>query len=117
MTPAFFVLISLALAMAGIVVSSLRIVPEGRRLAIVRLGRLLHLAGPGLVVTMPVFDRTVPLVVGQEGLLLEGGRADFDGLFIPVEPAFSGHKTGTRIRIERFDGAGAAVKVIVGRTA
>jgi hypothetical protein len=117
MTSALLVPIILLVLALTVILASLKVVPERRRLAIVRLGRFLGLAGPGLVVVLPVFDRAVPLEAGREGLLLEGGTGDFGGIFIPVEAAFSGHKTGARIRIERFEGAGAAVKVIVGRAA
>jgi regulator of protease activity HflC (stomatin/prohibitin superfamily) len=101
-----------------VVLSSFRMVPERRRLAVTRLGRFAGLAGPGLAVIVPAFDRGVPIEVGQEGLLLEDGTCDFgSGIFLKVEPEFVGHKAGSRVRITRFEGAGASSRIVVGRAA
>jgi hypothetical protein len=99
------------------VLSSVKVVPEYRRLAILRLGQYLHLAGPGVVIVLPVFDRAIPVEVGQAGVLLEGGKGDFGGIFLPVEVSFSMSKAGTRIKIDRFEGSGTGLRVIVGRAA
>ena len=99
-----------------LVLMSIKVVPDKRRLAITRLGQFVHLAGPGVVVVVPIVDRGVPVEVGQEGLLLEDGTGDFgEGMFLKVETDFAGHKAGARIRIERFEGAKGDTKVIVGR--
>ena len=105
-----------AVIVIAVGLSGLRRVPEERRLAVIRLGRFTGLAGPGLVVIAPVVDRGVPVEVSQEGLLLEDGLGDFgSGMFLKVEPDFVGHKAGSRIRIARFEGAGASTRVIVSR--
>lgn len=40
---------------------SVRVVPEDRRLGIVRLGRYAGLRGPGIVVVLPVLERAVAI--------------------------------------------------------
>jgi regulator of protease activity HflC (stomatin/prohibitin superfamily) len=49
----------LALLMAGLVITSVRIVPEYQRLVVFRLGRVTGARGPGLVLLIPVVDRGV----------------------------------------------------------
>jgi regulator of protease activity HflC (stomatin/prohibitin superfamily) len=51
------------LVLAGILVTSVRIVPEYQRLVVLRLGRVLGQKGPGLVLLLPIVDqgRTVDL--------------------------------------------------------
>jgi regulator of protease activity HflC (stomatin/prohibitin superfamily) len=39
--------------------TSVRVVPEGERLGVVRLGRFAGMRGPGLVFVLPLADRTV----------------------------------------------------------
>jgi regulator of protease activity HflC (stomatin/prohibitin superfamily) len=40
---------------------SVRVVPEDRRLGILRLGRYAGLRGPGIVVVLPVLERAIPI--------------------------------------------------------
>jgi len=41
--------------------ASVRVVPEDRRLAIVRQGRFAGMRGPGIVVVLPLVDRVVSI--------------------------------------------------------
>jgi regulator of protease activity HflC (stomatin/prohibitin superfamily) len=45
------------LVLAGLLVTSVRIVPEYQRLVVLRLGRVLGQKGPGLVLLLPVLDQ------------------------------------------------------------
>ncbi len=53
------------LIVAGIVVvlalASVRVIPEDRRLGILRLGRYAGLRGPGIVVVFPVLEKSVSI--------------------------------------------------------
>ena len=53
------------IAVAGVAVVlailSVRVVPEDRRLGIVRLGRYAGLRGPGIVVVLPIVERAVAI--------------------------------------------------------
>ncbi|MBP7693954.1 MAG: SPFH/Band 7/PHB domain protein, partial [Anaerolineales bacterium] len=48
---------------AGVLVTSVRIVPEYQRLVVLRLGRVMGQKGPGVVLLLPIIDqaRTVDL--------------------------------------------------------
>ncbi len=106
------VLFAIALA---ILMASVKVVPENRRMAIFRLGQYVHLAGPGIVVLMPALDRAVPVEVGQAGVLLADGNGDFEGIVLPVEASSSMSKPGTRIKIDRFERSGTGLRVVVSR--
>ncbi len=54
----FGVLVIICMA---ILASSIRVVPEYRRLAVYRLGRYLGEKGPGLVILLPFLDRAIPM--------------------------------------------------------
>jgi len=46
--------------------SSLKIAHESERVVVFRLGRLCSIAGPGLVLVMPILDRGVKVDLGRE---------------------------------------------------
>ncbi len=56
----------LALLVLVLLLSSLRVVGDHERLAIVRLGRYLGLKGPGLVLVVPGIDRGIRLDLDRD---------------------------------------------------
>lgn len=54
----FLVFIAL-LVFASIIASSIRIVPEYQRIVVLRLGRVVKVAGPGIVLLIPFIDRGI----------------------------------------------------------
>ena len=54
-------LLLLVILVFVILSKAVRIVAEDQRLAIFRLGRLLTIAGPGLVLVIPIVDKGVPV--------------------------------------------------------
>jgi hypothetical protein len=57
--------------------SHLKVVPDGQRFAVFRLGRFVGLKGPGLVFLSPMVDTWRAVKTGDRGKLLESGRAQF----------------------------------------
>src|SRR5262245_14801368 len=53
------VLILAFLLVAGVALSSVRIVPEYQRMVVFRFGRVLGALGPGLVLLIPLVDRGI----------------------------------------------------------
>jgi hypothetical protein len=93
---------------------SVRLVRQGRCLAVFRLGRFLRLAGPGIAILVPLIDRTGRVAVGDVGVMWEAGRAEFRGRFIPVVAAFAALEAGMRVVVDRIEGEGPNVRVLVG---
>lgn len=60
-TTAFCALAFLLLFLFIMIASSIRIVPEHKRLSVYRLGRYIGERGPGLVFLVPGFDRAVAM--------------------------------------------------------
>ncbi len=60
---AFLVVI---VAAALLLITGVRLVPEGRRIGIVRLGRYLGSRGPGLIFTLPFIDRSTVVHLDPE---------------------------------------------------
>ncbi len=60
--PLFFCLFGvIAVATLALLVTSIQVVPEYKRLSVFRLGRYLGERGPGLVLLMPIIDRAIPI--------------------------------------------------------
>ena len=55
----YAIAIVVILVVAGLALSSLRVVPEYQRLVVLRLGRMLGTRGPGLVILIPIIDRGI----------------------------------------------------------
>ena len=56
---AFVIAILIILLGIVLVASAIRVVPEYQRLVVLRLGRLVGVRGPGLVLLIPVVDRGI----------------------------------------------------------
>lgn len=50
------------IALIAVVASSIKIVPEYRRLVVFRLGRMVGVKGPGLTFLVPFIDRGLQLI-------------------------------------------------------
>uniref|UniRef100_A0A7C3SP51 SPFH/Band 7/PHB domain protein n=1 Tax=Thermofilum pendens TaxID=2269 RepID=A0A7C3SP51_THEPE len=61
----FLLLLALAVVMA-IVANNIRIVPEYQRLVVLRLGRVVKVAGPGLVILIPFIDKGIPVDLREQ---------------------------------------------------
>lgn len=66
----FPVLVIVALVFI-VLLKSLRVVPNDRRLIVFRLGRLLGVRGPGLVFLVPFIDHAMPIDMGLQTLELK----------------------------------------------
>ncbi len=53
----------------GLLFMTIRIVPEYKRVVVLRLGRVLGAKGPGVVIILPIIDQ--PVVVDQRETYLE----------------------------------------------
>lgn len=91
----FIVLVMLFLAF------SLRVVPERQRIAVFRLGRYAGLRGPGMVMVVPMMDRSCKISIGDAGELTAKDKGKFGGFQIPVivQP---GVGPGASIRVVGF---------------
>ncbi|MEW5871439.1 MAG: SPFH domain-containing protein [Chloroflexota bacterium] len=66
--------------------TAIRIVPEYRRLVIFRLGRYMSVVGPGIVILLPMIDRSIPVdlrsreqtVLAQEAVTQDGAKVNID---------------------------------------
>jgi SPFH domain, Band 7 family protein len=61
----FLLLLALAVVMA-MVANNIRIVPEYQRLVVLRLGRVVKVAGPGLVILIPFIDKGIPVDLREQ---------------------------------------------------
>lgn len=58
--PSMFCALSLTVFMAALALSAgIKIVPEGQRLEVYRLGRYIGRLGPGLVMVIPIIDKAI----------------------------------------------------------
>ncbi len=73
-----WVLLTLS-AVAGLALSSLRCVPRGHRLVVTRRGIVSRVAGPGLLLRIPVADRVALQPTGPEELPLAVHATTRDG--------------------------------------
>ncbi|AKT35666.1 SPFH domain, Band 7 family protein [Pyrobaculum sp. WP30] len=60
------VVVFLVVVIVGVLVSSIRVVPEFMRLVVFRLGRLVGIRGPGLVFLIPVIDQAFPVDLREQ---------------------------------------------------
>ena len=59
-TPFTLIVLGIVLAIIfSVIASSIRIVPEYERLVVLRMGRLIGVKGPGLVLLIPFIDRGI----------------------------------------------------------
>lgn len=77
---------------------------DDERLALFRLGEFQGLKGPGIVVCLPVLDKTVRLRVGDSGSLMTAMLARFGDAVIPVEGE---ELSGSLVQIVGFDDSGS----------
>ncbi|MGC8836720.1 MAG: SPFH domain-containing protein, partial [Infirmifilum sp.] len=106
---AFVVLI----VFASIIASSIRIVPEYQRIVVLRLGRVVKVAGPGLVLLIPFIDRGIVVdlreqyieVTKQTCITKDNAPVDIDFLiyFRVIDP--------TKSVVEVSDFRGAAIGI------
>ena len=70
MMPAFSIVLFVAVVFCALMVASIiRIVPEYKRVVVLRLGRVMGAKGPGIVIILPVIDQ--PVFVDQRETYLE----------------------------------------------
>ena len=55
------ILVSIAFILMLMMASSIRIVPEYKRLSVFRFGRYIGEKGPGLVILLPIIDKAIPI--------------------------------------------------------
>ncbi len=101
--PPFTLLLIIALALILFVFmltsSSLRIVPEYKRLVIFRLGRLIGARGPGLVLLLPFIDLAASVDLREQTAQIKlDGAATEDNAIVDVEMLLS-YKVLTPVKI------------------
>jgi regulator of protease activity HflC (stomatin/prohibitin superfamily) len=80
-------LLILCVMAAVLVAASVRVVPEGARLATWRLGRYSGLRGAGLHLVLPGIDRAAVIGEGDEGEMRTETSASVKGAEVPVASA------------------------------
>lgn len=90
-----------AVAAAVLLLFHIRIVPDGERLVVQRLGRFHGLRGPGLVFKLFI-ESVEPLAMGARGEALGTGSARFGAVEAPVR-AQDGVGHGSIVRVVGFD--------------
>uniref|UniRef100_A0A7J3X8T5 SPFH/Band 7/PHB domain protein n=1 Tax=Thermofilum pendens TaxID=2269 RepID=A0A7J3X8T5_THEPE len=67
MTPLDILLLLLVLAIVVVIVASnVRVVPEFQRLVVLRLGRVVRIAGPGLEILIPFIEKGIPVDLREQ---------------------------------------------------
>jgi len=102
------------LAVVTLLVVTIRVVPEYRRLIVIRLGRFLGVRGPGIVVVLPFVDHTLSLDFrtsqAEAATDLEPeGKVRLEGMEFPAR-ADSSVTEGTKVRIVGLEGEVFRVK-------
>ena len=83
--------------------TSLRICEEDKRIATMRLGRMMPLRGPGLVFTLPSLEIWKRLEVGEVGEVLSDGKTATIGKFVIPISSEDELPQGANIRIIGFE--------------
>lgn len=82
-----------------LILTSIRVAKEHERFAVFVLGRFFALRGPGLVISLPLIQKSVRLAIGEKGRFKGDGIAEFRGYGLPVTTDTSvGLNTPVRIR-------------------
>jgi regulator of protease activity HflC (stomatin/prohibitin superfamily) len=80
-----------------------KIAGESQRFAVFKLGRFQDFRGPGIVLIAPAIQKVHRLSVGDIGVIVGPGLAQFVSIDIPLQNIDS-LREGQTVRIERFDG-------------
>lgn len=83
--------------------SSVKICGEAERLAVYRLGRMMPLRGPGLVLIIPNIERSTRVRIGERAEIIDNMSAKFKDISIPISSAES-CSAGTMVQIIGFEG-------------
>lgn len=82
-----------------VMLATIRVAKEHERFAVFVLGRFFALKGPGLVISLPLIQKSVRLAIGEKGKFKGDGIAEFRGHGLPVTIDTSvGLNTPVRIR-------------------
>lgn len=107
--------LALFLFVAFQIIRSLKICSESERLAVSRLGRMMPLRGPGLVIVIPTIEMTVKVKLGDTVQLLHQEMAEKLNVPFPIE-VLSGAQTGSSVIVRSFVGTPDNCKAIVSRS-
>lgn len=87
-----------------LVVPSLKVCEEDKRLTAMRLGRAVPLRGPGLVFIVPILEVCRRIRIGDTGEMLSDGKQARIGKFVVPVQSDSALSEGNHIRIVGFGG-------------
>ncbi|WP_194839842.1 MULTISPECIES: SPFH domain-containing protein [Aeromicrobium] len=91
-SPAGWALVALVLVV-GAVLASMRVVPEHQRLVVTRLGRVVRVAGPGLVRRVPGLERWTTISLRPTSQMLGVAATTLDGISVHVRASTQVHVT------------------------
>jgi regulator of protease activity HflC (stomatin/prohibitin superfamily) len=80
---------------------AVRIVPDGARLVVCRLGQFNGLRGPGLVFTIPIVEKSIKIKEGDNAILTDSSHLTIKNISVPVRVVDSA-KVGARIVVHSF---------------
>ena len=95
--------------------STIKIVSEGQRLIVYRLGRYFGLKGPGLLFIIPNIDKCTKIGVGDRGELIAPDLARVKKADVPVRVDGSA-MIGQSVRIQSFTDKDAVVVLDTAQT-
>ena len=73
-----------AIALIVFLNHAVKIVPDGARLAVSRLGNFDGLRGPGVVFTIPIIEKTVKIKEGDKAVLADSNHFIVKGMSVPA---------------------------------
>ena len=84
--------------------TAFKVCEEDKRLVIHRLGRLMPLRGPGLVVVMPSIEKAVKIQIGDRGEVVDEESAKIKEVLVAVKSS-QRLNTGSIVKITGFGGS------------
>jgi regulator of protease activity HflC (stomatin/prohibitin superfamily) len=90
-----------AVALVVLLRHAVKIVPEGARLVVQRLGAFEGLRGPGLVLTIPIVEKTVKIREGDTAILTDSSHMTIRGTSVPVRTV-DNVKVGSPVVVHSF---------------
>jgi|GEM_PF-6737970 len=88
-----------------VLVPYIKICEEGQRIAVVKLGKVGPLRGPGLCIVTPYVDRCGKVSIGDRGEVVAAGVLKIDWKLVPIKSPES-FSPGTRVTIVGFEEEG-----------
>ena len=91
--------------------ASLRIASDRERIAIYRLSKFVGFRGPGIIITLLLFDRCTKIKIGDTGFMITSDIAKIKSVLLPVQTNEKLYVTDAVV-IDNFINAGGGIKAI-----